>query len=78
MGKKYIIELEDGEHPYKTTINAFGTPVLRAAEKIPYTEPDLERIRKEAYDKGFDDGRSKCSPREYCMNESYQQGLDDA
>lgn len=55
MGK-YIVELEDGEHLYKTTINALGNPVMRSAEKVPYTEPDLERVKKTAYDDGYSAG----------------------
>lgn len=53
-----------------------GYKAGREAEKV--RQPDLEQVRKEAYDKGFDDGRNKCQSREYCMNESYQQGLADA
>lgn len=71
MGK-YIIELEDGEHLYKTTINALGNPVMRSAEKVPYTEPDLEQIRKEAYEQGYYIGCSKYP------NKSYEDGLKDA
>ena len=56
MGTKYIVELEDGEHLYKTTINALGNPVMRSAEKVPYTEPDLERVKKTAYDDGYSAG----------------------
>lgn len=56
MGKKYIIELEDGEHLYKTTINAFGNPVMRGAEKIPYTEFDLKQVREEEYKDGYEMG----------------------
>ena len=47
MRTKYIVELEDGEHLYKTTINALGNPVMRSAEKVPYTESDLEQVRRE-------------------------------
>lgn len=92
MGK-YVIEMESGTHifvlgpegivhigepdvVYETVDGMqIGDAVINAK---PYNEPDIEQIRKEAYEKGFDDGRSKCSSREYCMNESYQQGLNDA
>lgn len=86
MGKKYIIELEDkpfhkGNGDFLYRVKGFNSLVfdMTGINKLtPYTEPNFERVRKEAYEKGFDDGRSKCSSREYCMNESYQQGLNDA
>lgn len=72
MGKKYIVELEDGEHLYKTTINAFGNPTIRGAEKVPYFEPDLEQVKKEAYENGYHIGYAKY------LNKSYEDGLKDA
>ena len=80
MGK-YIVELEDGEHLYKTIINALGNPVMRSAEKVPYTEPDLEQIRKEAYEQGQKDLRESCVPKDeeaygIGYNEGFQCGLD--
>ena len=86
MGKKYIIELEDkpfskgnGDFLYRVKgFNSLVFDMTGIGMLTPYTEPDLKQVRKEAYDKGFDDGRNKCQSREYCMNESYQQGLADA
>lgn len=72
MGTKYIVELEDGEHLYKTTINALGNPVMRSAEKVPYYEPDLEQVKKEAYEQGYRAGYVKY------LNKSYEDGLNDA
>lgn len=72
MRTKYIVELEDGEHLYKTIINALGNPVMRATEKVPYTEPDLEQVRKEAYEEGCRAGYVKY------LNKSYEDGLNDA
>ena len=72
MRTKYIVELEDGEHLYKTTINALGNPVMRSAEKVPYSEPDLEQIRREAYEEGCRSGYVKY------LNKSYEDGLKDA
>ena len=56
MRTKYIVELEDGEHLYKTTINALGNPVMRSAEKVPYYEPDFEQVKMKAYSDGYDAG----------------------
>ena len=44
MGRKYIIEIIGGEE---------GDMDFSTIE--PYTEPDLERVRKEAYQKGLSD-----------------------
>ena len=63
MKKKYIIALEDRNVwscglPAKTLllsdVSIFGTDlasVNTGIELTPYTEPDLEQVRKEAYDK---------------------------
>ena len=81
MGTKYIVELEDGEHLYKTTINALGNPVMRSAEKVPYTEPDLEQVRKEAYGEGYQSGREDLnivmSDVEQAKADAYLKGLND-
>jgi hypothetical protein len=80
MGK-YIIELEDGEHLYKTTINALSNPVMRSAEKVPYTEPDLEQVKKEAYNDGYQSGREDLnivmSDVEQAKADAYLKGLND-
>jgi len=65
MGKKYIIELLDDCPIEFKGIIVFGlTPEGQiSAEPIPvedltpYTEPDLERVRKEAYQKGYADAK---------------------
>lgn len=56
MGKKYIIELGRRETAYKT-VDSKGTPLIQLLNPIPYTEPDLEQVRKEAYGEGFRDGQ---------------------
>lgn len=77
MGK-YIIELKDGEHLYKTTINALGNPVMRSAEKVPYTEFDLkeakEKAYKEGYKAGLDDERDRQPDLEQVKKEAYEKG----
>ena len=83
MGTKYIVELEDGEHLYKTTINALGNPVMRSAEKAPYTEPSLEKVKKEAYEKGYESGfvvghlKAEKSGQSF-YEDGYNRGLADA
>jgi hypothetical protein len=55
VGKKYIIEMKEGERLYKTKLNALNEPVIREITCEPYTEPDMEQVRKEAYQKGLSD-----------------------
>lgn len=55
MGK-YIIKLERGETAYKT-VNSNGKPMIQLLAPTPYTEPDLEQVRKEAYERGAEDMR---------------------
>lgn len=82
MGKKYIIELEDNECVYKTIIKK--DPMIQAFELLsptPYTELDLERVRKEGYVKGLSDVW-KCvdeinSKQEQVKKEEYEKGLSD-
>lgn len=75
MGK-YIIELERGETAYKT-VNSNGKPLIQLLAPIPYTEPDLEQVRKGAFKNGYDaackdiDIKSK-------TNAAYRNGLEDA
>ena len=82
MGKKYIIELEDNEFVYKTIIKKKMHPMLQVFELLsptPYTEPDLEQVRKEAYDKGYDDATAEIGSDEQAIaDKAYQKGLSDA
>ena len=79
MGKKYIIELKDRETLYKAAIKN-GEPYMMTALGKPYTEPDLEQIKKEAYEKGQKDLRESCVPQDeeaygIGYHEGFQQGL---
>lgn len=56
MEKKYIIKLEENEIAYKT-VNSNGCPMIGLLHPAPYTEPDLEQVREEAYAEGFKDGQ---------------------
>lgn len=46
----------------------------------PYTEPDMEQVRKEAYDKGYDDAAAEIGSNEQqaIAEKAYQKGLSDA
>lgn len=57
MEKKYIIKLEENEIAYKT-VNSNGCPMIGLLHPVPYTEPDLEQVRKEAYQRGLADAWS--------------------
>ena len=68
MGKKYIIEIIGGEE---------GDMDFSTIE--PYTEPDMEQVRKEAYDKGYDDATAEIGSDEQAIAEkAYKKGLSDA
>lgn len=51
MKKKYVIELEDGQTAY-TTVMMDGASYIKLLQTLPYTEPDIEAIRCEAYEEG--------------------------
>lgn len=70
MGTKYIIEVEDkpfellSEDGFTSEklfrVKGFNSLVFdwNGLNKLtPYTEPDLEQVRKEAYDRGYDDAK---------------------
>lgn len=76
MGKKYIIDLNpdcvEGEYlRIPARIAGELQWLMTKAALTPYTEPDLEQVRKEAYDKGFDVGRTLNTGK-------YEKGLNDA
>ena len=78
MGKKYIIELEQEEIAYKT-VNSKGTPMIQLLAPAPYTEPNMEQVRKEAYQKGYETGyKDGYNEPGKNQQEAYQRGLNDA
>lgn len=80
MKKKYIIELEDNQMAYTTTV-IDGMAFIKLLQTLPYTEPDIEQVRKEAYDKGYEDCRDDLDLGEIknnAFNDGYKCGLDDA
>lgn len=88
MGKKYIIELEDKpfhkDGDFLCRVKGFNSLVFDMTGigmLTPYTEPDLEQVRKEAYEKGQKDLRESCVPQDeeaygFGYHEGFQQGLD--
>jgi hypothetical protein len=77
MGK-YIIELKQREMAYKT-VNSNGTPMIQLLDPIPYTEPDIEQVRKEAYQKGYETGyKDGYNEPGKNQQEAYQRGINDA
>ena len=79
MGK-YIVELKKNETLYKAaTRESDGTAYVCSAIGTPYTAPDLEQVRKAAYQKGYEtgyeDGYNEPGKNQH---EAYQRGLSDA
>lgn len=67
MGKKYIVELKKNETLYKAaTRESDGTAYVCSAIGTPYTEPDMEQVRKEAYEQGLSDAWE--AARKICTN----------
>lgn len=90
MGDKYIIELEDKpfhkeDDDFLYRVKGFNSLVfdMTGISKLtPYTEPDLEQVRKEAnkigYEKGYRDGVNRIGDAEdKIRKEAYEQGQKD-
>ena len=87
MGKKYIIELEEvpfiqhfknGAWETIYRVKGFNSLVFDwngLNMLTPYTEPDLEQVRKEAYDTAYADAEEIYASGKKAM---YQKGLKDA
>ena len=88
MEKKYIVELYDenvksvgGYDWLQLLISVADKSVMveTAIQLLPYTGPDLEQVRKEAYDKGHDDATAEIGFDEQAIaDKAYQSGLSDA
>ena len=77
MGKKYIIELPENTHWIQWIMESTKDhhPYMgfkQVEDLTPYTEPDLDHARKEAYEQGYYIGYTKY------LNRSYEDGLKDA
>ncbi len=92
MGKKYIIEIPEDKIEDFVGSTHFLMPYMMAGHIghhdtglpiEPYTEPDLEQIRKEAYEKGYEDGfvaghlKAEKSGQSF-YEDGYKRGLSDA
>lgn len=80
MGK-YIVELKKNETLYKAaTRESDGTAYVCSAIGTPYTAPDLDAIRNEAYEKGVQDTKQHWvdAPRTYAYKFGYENGLNAA
>ena len=69
MKKKYIIELEDDVTLWGFLTDTDGEIAVVGVIKQPYTEPDMEQVRKEAYEQGYHAGYGKY------INKSFEDGL---
>ena len=81
MEKKYIIKLEENEIAYKT-VNSNGCPMIGLLHPEPYTEPDIDAIRKEAYEEGKKQAKVQaeldvCHDIEKVAKGNYNAGLND-
>ena len=84
--KKYIIELPENTHWIQWIME--GTKdhhsymdYKQVEDLTPYTEPDMEQVRKEAYEQGQKDLRESCVPQDeeaysFGYTEGFQCGLD--
>lgn len=87
MGK-YIITFEDYPQMEEDGVKFYScneAPWWYASEQIiskltPYTEPDLDAIRNEAYEKGVQDTKQHWvdAPRSCAYRVGYEEGLNDA
>ncbi len=88
MGKKYIIDLNpdcvEGEYlRIPARIAGEEQWLVTKAALTPYTEPDLEQVRKEAYENGYENGfvdghlKAEQSGQKF-YEDGYQRGLADA
>lgn len=92
MGKKYIIEIPDEKIEDFVGSTHFLMPYMMAGHIghhdtglpiEPYTEPDIEQIRKEAYEEGKKQAKVQaeldvCHDIEKVAKENYKAGLADA
>ena len=81
MKRKWILTTNtDKDRIYITTIDSGNNPVVRIPEIEPYTEPDLDAIRNEEYEKGVQDTKQHLvdAPRTCAYKLGYENGLNDA
>ena len=92
MGKKYIIEIPEDKIADFVGSTHFLMPYMMAGHIghhdtelpiVPYTEPDMEQVKKEAYEKGYENGfiaghlKAEKSGQSF-YEDGHQRGLTDA
>ena len=90
MGK-YIITFEDNTEVEEDGVKYFRckevpwsyTSGIIISKLTPYTEPDLDAVKNEAYQQGVEDGAKSVEnwnerEKKLRMDEAYQKGLNDA
>ena len=79
MAEKYIIYRNDHESIWRMYADENGDVAIEGVAMTPYTEPDLEQVRKEAYDKGYNDATEEIGSDEQTIaDKAYKHGLSDA
>ena len=82
LSEKYVRKSENGKEWFQFPVNVSGQ--LVAIQTIipldPYTEPDLDAISNEAYEKGVQDTKQHWvdAPRSCAYKLGYENGLNDA
>lgn len=83
--KKYIIEFSEDPHTIRLMKikNGDKFPITEFKTVDPYTEPDTEQVREEAYEDGYKTAKVQCNIQaEKDLREvgerHYQKGLSDA
>lgn len=78
MGK-YIVEIGDNEILYKTMLTSSGRPCIGTVYGKPHTEPDIEQVKFDAYQKGLKDGQAVTLANEQnnAFNNGYKKCLKD-
>ena len=89
--RKYIITFEDNSEVEEGGVKYFRctqapwsyTSEIMISKLTPYTEPDLDAVKKEAYQRGVEDGAKSVEnwneqEKKLRMDEAYKKGLSDA
>ena len=75
MAEKYIIYRNDHESIWRMYADENGDVAIEGVAMTPYTEPDLEQVRKDAYEEGWKEAEDHY---EKGYNDGYDTGLSDA
>ena len=82
LPERYIEKRSDGEEWLQMPVNVSGheLTIKTVIPLTPYTEPDLDAVRNEAYEKGVEDTKQHWTdaPRSCAYRLGYENGLNDA